>query len=250
MLKQSAIALIALLSVGSISAAPQKEGRNGLKPLLKQLDLTEEQRQDLRQMMKENKAEMELVGQERGAFRQQLMLLIHTDTFDQTAVQALLENNQQSRAQKRLQKAQNQHKLFHSLTENQQDKFVSLLVNTKGNSRGNRNNKMFKRLGLSDQQKASIKQIKVSYKATKESAKETLRARRQAEFNLIKADLFDTNAWQTLQNQYQQSVLQIALKKAEMRNQVWNQLSDEQQLKATERMSKIKQKRHARRNAI
>lgn len=249
MLKQSAIVLLTLLSVSSLSAAPHNKARNGLRPLLNQLDLTELQKQDLRQMMKENKAEMELVGQDRSAFRQQLIQLVHADVFDQTAVNKLLEDNQELRADKRLQKAQNQHRLFHSLTVAQQDKFVSLLAHGKDKSRVNRSKKMFKRLGLSDQQKASIKQIKVSHKASKGIANKTLQVRKQAEFNLIQAEQFDTDAWQVIQDQYQQSELQIALERAEMRNQVWNQLTDEQQQKALARMNKVKQKRQARHNA-
>jgi protein CpxP len=249
MLKQSVIVLLTLLSISSVSAAPQKDGRNGLRPLLKQLDLTEEQKQDLTQLMKENRAQRELLGQDRSAFKQQLGHLVHAETFNQTAVQALLEDNQQLRAQKRLQKAQSQHKLFHSLTAAQQDKFVSLLASAKDEKHVNRSKKMFKKLGLSDQQKSSIKQIKMSHSSSRNIAKETIQARKQAEFNLIKAEQFDTDAWQVIQDQYQQSELQISVQKAEMRNQVWNQLTDEQQQKAIARMNKIKQKRQAHRNA-
>jgi Spy/CpxP family protein refolding chaperone len=250
MLKQSTIILLSLLSVSSIAAAHQNEVRHGLKPLLKQLDLTEVQKQDLRQLMKESKPEIELDGQDRKAFTLQIMQVVHAETFDQAAAKTLIENHQQLRAEKRLVKAQKQHRLFHTLTDVQQAKFVSLLEDREDRSRADRSRKMFKKLGLSDQQKASIKQIKVSNKANKNNAKETLQARRQAEFNIIKAEQFDSDAWQAIQDQYQQSDLQIGLQKAEIRNQVWNQLTDEQQQKAIARMNKIKQKRQARHNAI
>lgn len=250
MIKQSAIILMSLLALGSTAAMANHQHKNGLKPILKQLDLSQEQRQDLRQLLRESKGDMQSVSQDMKAFRQNMLLLVQADTYDQDAVTSLLEENQEVRTQKRLRKAQKQHLLFQSLTPEQQDKFVSLIAAKTDTKRHNKANKMYRRLGLTDQQKGNIKQIKSAFKATRSEAIDTLKQRKQAELALVRSAQFDAKAWLALQQQYRSTEIDIAEQRAAVRNQVWNQLTLEQQQKAAARMDRIKQKRNRRNEAI
>lgn len=261
----SPMALALSLVIASPSIANPEHGRNHennpIRHILGKLDLSQEQRQDVKQILKQSRADAGLVAEDRKQARSDLMNLIHAASWDETAVETALMQNQQTKASLDLEKASTIHQIWLLLSDEQKTKFAQLADNKPDGKRGNKEDKAnlkdraqdheksrgenkdhFKQLALTDKQKTAIKTIKQQAKAQTEQNKEQQKAYRQAERVLIASTTFNESAYQTLQAQYQDEHLQHALLMAKTRHEIWSVLSAEQQAKALEKMSERKER--------
>jgi len=117
----------------SAQEAGQKRQRgHDMMQQLASLDLTDEQKQQIRQLMQQHRAERKAkyLGKEPAAgqapsvrqdpsVRQQLKALMQAEHFDEVAVQQWLEQQQPAQLQRRLQALKLQHQLRQILTEEQ-----------------------------------------------------------------------------------------------------------------------------------
>ena len=101
--------------------------------------------------------------------------------------------------------------------------------------KGKLKSKKFKRLNISEDQLATVNDIKNENKASGKKIKAKLKVYKQAEQLLVQSDDLNADTWQTLNNEYQANFLTIAILKAKTQHDIWNQLTPKQQAKAAEK---------------
>ena len=261
----SPLALALSLAISAPILAKAEHGRdhdkNQVRHMMAKLDLSQEQRQDVKQILKQSRADADLVAEDNKQARSDLMNLIHTASWDETAVVTALQQNQQTKASLGLKKASTMHQIWLVLSDEQKAKFAKLADNKPDGKRGKKEDKAnlkdkthshersrsegrnhFKQLALTDEQKSAIKEIKQHAKTQVEQSKEQQKAYRQAERALIANTTFNDTAYQALQAEYQDEHLQHALVMAKTRHDIWNLLRAEQQAKALAKMAERKER--------
>ena len=94
--------------------------------------------------------------------------------------------------------------------------------------------KMARALGLTEEQKTAIKDIREQAKSEKSVLKEQLAGFKDAVKALMANDEFDEEAFLALKSQHQDTFTQLALLKAKTRHSIGQVLTDEQKAKAEE----------------
>jgi periplasmic protein CpxP/Spy len=102
--------------------------------------------------------------------------------------------------------------------------------------------KMAKALGLTEEQKTAIKDIREQAKSEKSVLTEQLSSFKNAAKGLMSKEEFDESAFLNLKNQHQETFTQLALLKAKTRHAIRQVLTPEQQEKA----DKFREKRKNR----
>lgn len=128
-LKKAVIAAIVLpLTFTSVYAKPGRMGHhNGmpLKGMLKQIDLTAEQKVEIDTILQTHRAEMP-TRQDRGVFHEQQMTILKADQFSEAQASELIAAKQALRKDKQLKKMKVMHEVYHALTPEQQAKMDEL----------------------------------------------------------------------------------------------------------------------------
>jgi len=102
-----------------------EKGHN-LKRLAKHLDLSAEQRQQMKVIKEQSKLTNMAIHQELKAFKAEVKPLIMAETFDESAFTALQSQYQSAFAQMALQKAKTRHQIFQLLTDEQKEKMQAM----------------------------------------------------------------------------------------------------------------------------
>ncbi|GAA5218304.1 Spy/CpxP family protein refolding chaperone [Corallincola platygyrae] len=134
MLKKNLVALtIAAILVSPLAIAkPGKGGDNNpMKQVLSQLDLSDDQKSEIRELMKsakaEKKANRETNKAEREDHKEQMRALITADSFDENAAKVLIAERQEKMAEHMLKRVEMHYKIYHLLEPAQQEKFLELM---------------------------------------------------------------------------------------------------------------------------
>lgn len=237
--------LVLSLSILFVSSSIAKPGQHqDLRKVLNQLELTTEQRQDVRQLMREGRDEKRLFRQDIRDVAQQLRTQIQSEDFDQTAVKTVLQQKSDLMTQLALTRAVKKHQVWQLLSEPQKAKFNDIVAQRQDRQSRKSSKPGFRKLGLSDEQKAKIEQIKAENAEVKAAAKAQRKALKEAQRTLIQAEEFDQEAWQTLLTEYQPQLIENGIIRAQTRHQIWSLLTEEQQAKATKMMQKRMKKAH------
>ena len=252
----SPLALALSLVIATPVLANPEHGRgqdkNQLRHVLAQLDLSQEQRQDVKQILKQSRADTGLIAEDIKNAKTELFSLIHADSWNETAVETAIQQNQQTKATLALEKASGMHQIWLLLTDKQQAKLAKIAdrKQEKAGAKGNKKSKgdksersregQFARLDLSDEQKTTIKAIKEQNYSQQQQAKETQKAFRNAERTLIASTEFNDTAYLALQAEYQAAHLQQAMLMAKTHHDIWNVLSAEQKAKVLAKMEERK----------
>lgn len=229
-----AISLAAAFAVAPVFTASAKvmhPGDNAFH-LLKQLDLSAEQRQDIRSLMQQGRADMHVYKDDMRQFKAAMREQIQRDSWDAAQVVALMEEREALTQQVALQRALKKHQVWQLLDDEQQAEFQVLVQNRSEDKKRDNPMKRLKRLGLDDSQHEQAAAIFELAKQNSRNAHDTLKTLRQAERQLIQADSFDTDAWQDVFEAQANAKQTVALERAHARHQVWNLLTDEQKAKA------------------
>lgn len=134
-MKLSSYILAAVVAAGSYSAVVkaesaepvdhpyhmQHERQFALKGMLKGLDLTDAQREQIRQLMQTGRADKAAAKPEKAA-REQLHALMQAETFDEVAARQLLEQQQQAMLERQLAGMKLRHQVLQVLTDEQRAK--------------------------------------------------------------------------------------------------------------------------------
>jgi len=104
----------------------KKMMRKRFKRMAHQLALTSEQRQQMKDILKNAKADREKYQPMMQAFHQAMQTLLTADTFDEQAILALKDNYKSTFEQLALIKAKSRFDMFAMLTDEQKDKWLAM----------------------------------------------------------------------------------------------------------------------------
>lgn len=222
-----------------------------IKRLLRGLDLTVEQRQDVKQIIRETRQEAKLYKEDMKLARQDVKSIVQQPEFDQQAAESAIAANADVKMQLAQDRAETQHQIWVLLTAEQQQKWQDR-VDARAEKEPREFNeerqlRFFERLDFTDEQISQATQIREQAFANSQALREKRRAFKQAEFAIITADEFSVDAWQALHAQYADDFHQGQLLMLETRSQMFNLMTEEQRQKA-QKLKKRKGKKGKRRS--
>lgn len=250
---------LALASTASAQKSHQHHQQNdGMRQILSELSLTDTQKQDIKQILKQNREDKGLFRIDAKSLQTELRSFVQSTEWDPAAVESAFTQRQALIQEKALQQATNKNLVLNVLTDPQQTEFIALLfarktefntrkagrekTSTKAKRKGKRKPNMLKRLGLTEEQLAAVQMIKTAAKASGEETQAKLKTYKQAERALIHSTDFNTEAWQALSNEYQSDFLAMAVLKLKTKHDIWNLLTPLQQAEAEEKLKSKKGK--------
>ena len=260
----TSIALCLSLAIGLPAMAHRghHQKHDDMHQIMSELSLTDTQKQDIKQILKQNCTDRGLFRIDAKSLQTELRSLVQSTQWDPSAVKSAIIQRQDLMQEKALLEANNKNLLWNLLTDTQQAEFVGLLDNLKAElethkakrkdrsvearKKGKHKGNKLKRLNLTEEQIAAVQAIRNEAKARGEKIKANLDSYKQAERSLIHNAGFNVKAWQTLNSQYQADFLAIAVFKAKIKQDTWNLLTVEQQTKV-ERKFKSKKGKHNKR---
>ncbi|PKF63025.1 hypothetical protein CW745_06260 [Psychromonas sp. psych-6C06] len=127
--RQIIIVAVALPLSFSIAYAKEDRGnnhhKNYFKQVLKQIDLSTEQKSEIKVIMKSYRSEKKNKG-DRGAYHHGKMAILKTEKFDTNQAQALIDRKQSQQRERKLTMLQMEHQIYQALTPSQQDEMDKL----------------------------------------------------------------------------------------------------------------------------
>ncbi|RJG49484.1 Spy/CpxP family protein refolding chaperone [Motilimonas pumila] len=135
-LKVAALSLV--LPFSAAQASPSEQNTmprgGGMKQVMQALDLSEVQKQQIKDIMKDARQGMQREDRRanREEAQQDRLALLQAESFDSAKAQQLIASQQQDMAKKQLKMLQVQHKIYHVLTAEQQQQFIELMQQPKG----------------------------------------------------------------------------------------------------------------------
>ena len=103
-----------------------KSHHGGMRKMYRGLDLTDEQKTEIKSLMKEQKTAMKdnrPTKEERQVKKAEFLALITADSFDEAKVQEMMQARQEHSQSKRLSMVKVQNKIYQLLTPEQQEQF-------------------------------------------------------------------------------------------------------------------------------
>ncbi|WP_339725952.1 Spy/CpxP family protein refolding chaperone [uncultured Paraglaciecola sp.] len=251
------------LSLAIVAPAIAKKGHHqphdGMRQILSELSLTDTQKQDIKQILKQNREDRELYSTDGKSLKTDMRSLIQSSEWDEEAVETAIAQRQVLMQQKALQRATNKNQVWNLLTATQQAEFVTQLETRKAKheeksserkekrkGKGKHKGNMLKRLDLTEEQLAAVKTIKTAEKESAETIRAKLKNFKQAEQSLIQSTEFKAETWEALNSEYQSDFVAMALLKTKSKHDIWNTLTPEQQALAMEKTEKCKGKKGAK----
>jgi protein CpxP len=242
-----ALCLTLVITAPALAKKGHHQKHEDMRQILSELSLTNTQKQDIRQTLKQNREGRGLFSSDVKSLKQELRNLIQSSEWDHAAAESVITKRRTLMQAKALERATNKNQVWNLLTDSQQEEFVVLFDALKAQQKGvagwkegKRKGKKLKRLDLSEAQLTAINIIRNESDATGKKIKVRLQVYKQAEQLLVQRADFDADALQALDNEYKADFLTIAILKAKTQHDIWNQLTTEQQARAAE---KIKGKR-------
>lgn len=247
------IAIAAIAAITAFGIQAHERSDFPMRAMFKKLDLSEQQKQDVRTIMQQSKEDRKIYQQDLRDIEQQLKSLIRSTSWEQDKVTALLERKQMIRSETDLASATKRNAVWNALDPDQQQKLIAM--SEKGSERKGKKEKagdkkdkrhspmkMFKRLDLSEEQSAKIKALFEQQKASMKAQRETIKGFRDQTMSIVRSADFDQSAWTAVNQEMSSAHLQMAADMAYVRHQIWNILDAEQQAK----MAKMDDKRKHR----
>ena len=222
--------LAGLLSATHTYAHPffQHDGQS-LRAVFSQLDLSFAQKQDLRQYMRQAREQMQLQRQDVKLFRQQLQDAIRHDSFDQDAVEALIDAQHMLMTDLAMTRAIHKHYAWHVLEPSQREQFRTLMSRETSVDVNKRLEEVLNKLALTEQQQDQISESTAVLAQGFAQFRALREARRDAELSVIAAGQFDQDAWLAVHQGFSDEFKALALQHAQARHQIWNALDTSQQ---------------------
>ena len=141
----AAVVPFALASASAFAFGGKGDHRGGCqggmdRGIIKQLDLTEEQKTQFQEMRGANKKEMkahfeangEAYKAKRQAQHEKVQQLVLADTFDQSAANELAKNMVEQQTERKVKMLEKKHQMLSVLTPEQKEKFVELTKDRMG----------------------------------------------------------------------------------------------------------------------
>lgn len=225
------------------------------RALFKALDLTDVQKQDIAEILRQTKQDNSIYKGEKQALRQQMRALMSAEVWDQALAEDLISQQVSQSTDLSLNRAAARHQAFNVLTSEQQVAFLEQRGERAGKKvkgkRGKHNEqanitRMQKRLGLSEQQILAFEQIQVQHQADTQALKASLKEAKTTENTLVYASEFDQQAWSELHQDVEQNKIAFGVERLHFRYQVLTILNDEQKQKFAKMQRKMREGKGSR----
>lgn len=228
----------------SVASHAQPDHHSPLLKQLRHLELSQTQRQDVRTLLSQWRAERELYAEDKSVLRD----IIQATQWDEQAARSAL--HQLASEDKAWVKAQMQQAIWNLLNEDQQQQWQAMLNQALSQHGPDLfTGPWMKRLNLSAEQKEEVETLRsqaVAHKAEEQALKKAFIA---AQLQLMTEGDFNQNSFAALYKQYQPQLETLALDKLMQRHQFY-QLLDEEQRRALEQIrhkrKPVDDDRHAR----
>ncbi|ABG39512.1 hypothetical protein Patl_0986 [Paraglaciecola sp. T6c] len=261
-----AVALAFLLTQHVAIAKPSPHnGQIPLRPILKKLDLTGAQRQDVRLLLKQNRATKDTYQPDQRSMRESLRNLIQSDVWVQSEISSAIHAEQHLQNQLMWLDIKTQQQIWQILDDGQKEAFLVELnakqqekghaaklqqSKTRGNSipimsEAQRQAAHFETLNLTEEQQALFKAQRAAEEADKEAnkfARETFEAQVIA---IVTSESLSETSWTALQAETEVRRYEHALTRAKNQHTFWNALTSEQQI-TLHRMMESRHKRESK----
>ncbi|MCE0556637.1 MULTISPECIES: Spy/CpxP family protein refolding chaperone [unclassified Motilimonas] len=128
------LALPLSLSVNAKAMDGMQGHRGGMKNIISQLDLTQQQKQDVNNIMQQAKGNMDRQSRQtqRAEHQAERLALLSNETFDEEKARAMIASHQQQMSERKLAMLKIQHQVYQVLTPEQRVKFAELMTQGKG----------------------------------------------------------------------------------------------------------------------
>ncbi|MFO6424940.1 Spy/CpxP family protein refolding chaperone [Motilimonas sp. KMU-193] len=136
-IKVAALAIALPLSL-SVNAKNMEMGyghhRGGMQKIITQLDLTDAQQQQVRDIMQQMKGNVDRESRQalRAQHQAERLAILSAPEFDEAKAKNMIASHQATMVEKKLQMLRTQHQVFQVLTPQQQAKFAELMAQGKG----------------------------------------------------------------------------------------------------------------------
>lgn len=236
------VASLISVSAYSISAHEGKRHRDSEREIDTNPSLTQQQKEDIKQISKQTKQDLSIYRAEQKQVRLSTRALIQSDSWDQVAVTNAIEQQMQLTLQLQLIRAKSKNQVFNQLSAEQQAQFIANRDDKKGTQR-DRNPKrniqrLAKALNLNNAQQAQLTVMMTNDKARRATDKEHVNNVRAQLTAIIQAEEFDESAWLAVHAQNKQQKLDVAVSKIKSRFDILSLLNAEQGEKFEEMMKK------------
>ncbi|WP_102794619.1 Spy/CpxP family protein refolding chaperone [Bowmanella denitrificans] len=228
------------------AAVQAKEPPRGhLFKMFEALQLSEQQRQDIRTLFKQGREDMGVFREDRRAIHEQMQVLIKADNWDAQAAQTLLEQSSADRQAAMWGKAQMRQAVWQVLTSDQREQWQDIQEQRFDGPRGEPfNGRWLKKLELTDEQQQKLETLQVAASAARQQSQTLRQGFADAELDLIEQGKLNEQNWQALYNQYQPQFLNLELQKLAQRHDFYQLLSEDQRSALQQRMEKRQKHKH------
>lgn len=250
------LTLASLLSAGSY-AVYAKERNHGEheRALMASLSLTQQQKEDIKQIRKESKQDLSVYRAEQKQLRENMRSIMQASSWDEVAVTNAINEQMKLNLQSKLIEAKSKNKVFNQLSAEQQAQFIAAREDKrdkkdgkKHKSPGKKMQRIVKALDLNAEQQAKLTQMMVTNKTEKQANRAQAKIIKMQLAQIIQAKEFDEDAWLAIHANNRQQKLDMAVNKAKARFEMLSVLSAEQREKFEKIMKKAgKGKMHQQR---
>lgn len=246
------LGVASLLSVCtySIDAHDRNQHRDNKRELMADLFLSQQQKEDIKQIHVETKQDLRIYRAEQKKFRESMRALIQADIWDKMAVTSAIQQQMEVTLQTRLIRAKSENNVFNQLTATQQEQLITGRYARKNQQRDRNPERkiqhLVKVLALGSDQQALLMVMMTSEKEHREAYKKEAIVDKAEFASILYAKQFDTRAWLAANAESKQQRLDMALNKAKSRFDILSVLNAQQRKKFNNIMKKSKRENRSK----
>ncbi|MFC4700929.1 Spy/CpxP family protein refolding chaperone [Glaciecola siphonariae] len=233
-------ALAISLASANASLATAAPGHNGHKGQISKarifagLDLSDIQKQDIREIMRQVKQDNAVYAADIEALKAQMEALFNLETFDAALAQDLVRLRTEQAINIELNIATAKHQAWSLLNDEQKAEFAAKQEKRAEKERQRKAldfERLQKRLNLTDEQSQAISDIQEQHRDATAELAQTLKASKDAEKALVYSNQFSEEAWLTIAQASQSAAIEFGVAKTQSRFDMLQVLDDEQRAK-------------------
>lgn len=245
------LTMASLLGVSSyaVNAHERNHGEHE-RGLMASLSLTQQQKDDIKQIRKESQQDLSVYRAEQQQLRENMRAIMQASTWDEAAVTNAIEQQMELNLQSKLILAKGKNRVFNQLSTEQQAQFINEREDKKGKKAGKKHKnpekkirRIVKTLDLNAEQQAKLTAMMATNKAQKMANRAQKKMLKAQVAQIIQAEEFDEDAWLAIHADTRQQKLDMQVNKAKARFEMLNVLNAEQREKFEKIMKKTKKGR-------
>jgi|GEM_PF-2160712 len=254
------LTMASLLGVSSyaVNAHERNHGEHE-RALMASLSLTQEQKDDIKQIRKESQQDLSVYRAEQQQLRKSMREIMQASTWDEAAVTNAIEQQMKLNLQSKLIIAKGKNRVFNQLSTEQQAQFIAEREGKKGKKDGKKHRdpakklqRLIKKLDLNAEQQAKLTSMMATNKAQRMAIRAEESSLKAQLAEIVQAKEFDEDAWLAIHANNRRQKLDMAVNKAKARFEMLSVLSAEQREKFEKIMKKGKKgkmhKEHAKKH--